>query len=1390
MATNPKDAAPFTTRLAASWRNFCDAYRRFNLKAHHIPGALLKLMVIGYFIFCACFLTVRYIVWPHIENYKVNIEQVASKSIGSPVSIAALRASWDGINPHLILDDVSVRDRNGRQVLSLPNVSATLSWWSILIFEPRFVQLEITRPELDIRREADGKIYIAGMLFDPGAGSDGKGADWVLAQQEIVITDGRLSWTDNLRKAPELALGNVRMVLQNHWRHHRFLLTATPPPSLAAPFDIRADFVHPFFSSTISDVRQWKGELFADLKKTDLTTWKAYFDYPFEIKQGYGSVRAWLTMDHAKVADFTADLSLSNVSTRLRKDLEQLDLAEVKGRISAREDFNPDEEQDASTLGTRGHAISLTDFTLRTKDGEVVPETTISESYTPGKNDIPGKTEITAKRLDLQVLANFVKYLPLTVEQRQMLADFSPGGHLKDFSIQWQGNYPELLSYHLDGEFIGLSLKAQAPRAARPASGKLPVQPAIPGIPGFENLTGRVDANDRGGNFTLGSDKLTLYFPGYFSEPAMLFDSMKMQAKWSFLPKDQFLFEINKLDFVQQGITGSLTGKHQMSFPRTGNALGTIDMTGKLSGFDVKKIGRYLPMQTPEGLRKWLTGALEDGIAQDAVIRIKGDLANFPFSDKRTGEFSVFTRIENGKLNYTPGKFAKDGKSPMWPQAEQIKGRLIINGARLEVIADTAQTNKVALSNVVAVVPDMMSKDMQLDIVGHADGPLQDFVRYTHVSPVAEWIGNFTEDTQASGNAKLLLKLGLPLTRIQEAKVQGTLQFANNDVTLLKSLPLLTNTNGKLEFYEKGFKLDNINTHFLGGTSTISGGTQPSGPFQVKSSGNITADGLRKAYPSMSSRISGNTRYSLAVNQKGKQPDIILESNLRGIALDFPAPLNKLANDAMPLKFQLTGLPAASGQLRDEIKASLGSSITARYLRQKAAAKSAGWRLTQGGIGVNTAASLPSSGLAVSISAKSLDLDTWQSVLSPIIGSSGQQKPSNELSDEAALAQYINPDFFNARALEFIVGGLKFNHVDLEAAHREGSWQADIKSDQALGRVTWNEAETKNGQGKVTARLKSLTIPQSASSEVSSLLAGSKSPKKMPALDITADDFEFHGKKLGHLELVAGNAPATSGGWNWNIDKLSVANPDGTLKTSGKWTATKNGTNTTQMSYALELVNAGKMLDRLGFPNLLRGGKGKLDGNLEWKGMPFSLDYPSLSGQVNLALGSGQFLKVEPGAAKLLGVLSLQNLPRRLTLDFRDVFSQGFAFDGINATASIANGVAKTDNLKMRGVSAVVLMEGSADVVHETQNLHVVVIPVVDMSAAAFVYGVAINPVIGVGAFLAQLILRDPLMKALTFEYQITGSWSDPTITKITKPGDASKAPPSATANVDKNKGE
>ncbi|QRX81395.1 YhdP family protein [Glaciimonas sp. PAMC28666] len=1380
-------------RITQLWRATVSAYQRINRLTHHLVGFVLKTLVVAYFVFCGLFLTLRYVVLPNISHYKSNVEQIVSGALGSPISIGTIAASWDELQPKLTLTDVVVLDQRQSPALSLPQVAATLSWRSLLLGTLRLDSLEIDRPDLQIERDTQGNLFVAGIPINTKS-QKGGGADWVLSQNQIVIRQGRVSWNDKLRGAPELTLTNVNLVLRNRWRQHRLSLQAAPPATFAAPIDVRAEFTHPAFARNKADVSRWKGTLYANVQNTDLTLWKAYVDYPIELNQGKGAVKAWLDLDHARVVDFAADIALTDLSARLRKDLALLSLRQVHGRISAQEVIGPTSVEGAPTFGANGHHISLTDFSFETTEGLVLPRTSIKESYAPARGNQPEKYTLSADRLVLQTLADFAQRLPLTKPQVQMLNDYAPRGELQDFSAQWQGAYPSIVAYRLKGEFKGFTTTAQPARAAQPKTASQPAQTAVPAVPGLDNANGSIDVNQSGGSLIVASDKMTVTLPGYFEQPVMPLEHLDLKVHWQvrdgILEKlvhntvlsplqhgKHLMVQVDSLNFVQDGLIGSLSGSYLLPLEQPGAGFGTIDVVGKISEFQIDKIGVYLPQHTPEHLRHWLVGALKSGTARDVAIKLKGDLSHFPFNApandptaKARGEFSVLGKIENGEMEYDPGVFGQDGKQPLWPILEKINGTIAVDRTRLQIKADSARTTNVALTNVVATVPDLLSHDAMLNISGSGAGAFGDFLTFVNNSPVEHWIGSFTKDSEGKGNAQLQLDLHIPMAHAFDSKVNGTVQFLNNDVVLQKIIPPLQSVNGKLEFNQKGFNLNGLKGTFLGGPVQASGGTQPDGQSKIKIDGTASLEGLRAVYPgtnaqSVLSHASGASRYSATVAIHEHHTELLVDSSLQGIALNFPAPLRKSANENLPLKFEWVGVPSNDPLfLRDEIRASLGTAIAARYQRQKSVDKDAEWKVLRGGIGVDTPVPEPDSGLVINLSAKSLNLDQWSSLATVANDSSNVNKAIDDSRQFAGITQYVSPEVVAVRASELILMGKKLNNVVVGASHLKNVWQANIDSTQASGYVTWNTIASGHGLGKVTARLSSLIIPENATSDVKEILESKDAATEIPGLDIVAEDFQLMGKKLGRLELVADNVHADVGS-EWRIRRLSIHNPDAELKAAGKWT-TVDDNNLTNLTYALDVHDAGKLLERFGFAHVLKGTKGRMDGDVTWKGLPFSIDIPSLTGQINLDMQAGQFLKVDPGAAKLLGVLSLQSLPRRLTLDFRDVFSEGFAFDSVTATAAIAEGKATTDNFKMRGVAATVLLSGSADIAQETQNLHVAVLPEINAGAASLAV-LAINPVVGIGTFLAQLFLRDPLMRAFTFEYDITGSWKDPVVKKI-----------------------
>jgi uncharacterized protein YhdP len=280
-------------------------------------------------------------------------------------------------------------------------------------------------------------------------------------------------------------------------------------------------------------------------------------------------------------------------------------------------------------------------------------------------------------------------------------------------------------------------------------------------------------------------------------------------------------------------------------------------------------------------------------------------------------------------------------------------------------------------------------------------------------------------------------------------------------------------------------------------------------------------------------------------------------------------------------------------------------------------------------------------------------------------------------------------------------------------------------------------------------------------------------PRGLPGLDVRAEEFAVGSLKLGQLEVQATNREGA-----WQLDNLSIHHPDAQFSGSGLW---KPGEKHSTLDFTLDVKNVGRYAAALEYNNIIQGEQAKLEGKLDWKGPPTRIDYPTLSGQMQLGIMKGRFEKIEPGVGRLLGVLSLQALPRRVKLDFSDMFSDGFVFDRIEGKATVSGGVLHSDRIEIVGPAARVLMRGQADIAAETQDLQVTVRP--SMSGPVAIGVTVANPAAGAVAYVAQRVLGDPIGRVFSSDYRITGSWADPVVektgstlqTQATEPGEGSE---------------
>jgi uncharacterized protein YhdP len=440
--------------------------------------------------------------------------------------------------------------------------------------------------------------------------------------------------------------------------------------------------------------------------------------------------------------------------------------------------------------------------------------------------------------------------------------------------------------------------------------------------------------------------------------------------------------------------------------------------------------------------------------------------------------------------------------------------------------------------------------------------------------------------------------------------------------------------------------------------------------------------------------------------------------------------------------------PAARGE-RDRVSISLGTLAQAEVQRRR-----------QGGAMVvqRTAVWIGSEreqpirlperpGTLVYGSLPSFDLDRWLPLL-PGEGEGDSQPDSQPAASPIALELKFGVlDAF----------GRRLTKVALRASAEASSWSANVRADELSGDVSYRARP----QPRVIARLDRFTIPEDTPAHPSSgPPRPTTRPSELPALDLVAEEFNFRGKRLGRVEVIASRA-----GDDWRIERASMSNSDASVTGSGIWYAAPSRT---AIQFDLEAGDAGGFLARVGQPDTVKGGRARMQGSLAWQGDPATLDFPTLSGHVQMHVEDGQFLEIEPGLGKLIGLISLQALPRRISLDFRDVFSKGFQFDRIASSAQIDSGTLKLKEFRMRGSAAEVEMTGAVNLAHETQDLRVRVLPSLTDSAAL---GIGIvNPVAGVAAAIAQRILKNPLGQIFAYDYLVSGTWSDPKVEKILPP--------------------
>jgi uncharacterized protein (TIGR02099 family) len=1251
-------------------------------------------------------LVVRFIVFPNIDSYKDDISNYATKTLGQKVNIGQIDTGWRGISPHIELKNIDVFDAQNKVAFHLNDVAANVSWLSVPMMQPRLANLIVKEPALNIHRTVDGAIYLAGINMAGKSKPDF--ANWLISQSEVNIKNAQITWQDDMRQAPALSLTQLNITLSNPtfrslFGKHSFTLSALP--SVGTKEMILANGY--FVGNDVAKTKEWRGELATELKQADLAIWRPWFDYPIDIKSGSGNAKIWLDFADAKIEKVKTLTDISNLSVVLNQQPEPLTAKQFSGELTWSDLKN------TQTLTAKNLKLS-TNTALAINDGNGY----IASSQKDGKPWI--KADLKIDQFNLTAIHQLAPYFKLPDNIKNQLTGFAPKGELQNLALIVEGLAEKPSNYKFNSAFKQLSINAHQK------------------VPGFTNLTGNIKATQNGGEVTLAAKDATLDVKNVLRWPIPA-SQLNGLVSWK-LNGDKAVINAKDLFISSPHLTGTINANYDMNGVKGGH----MDLTGKFGQGNAKFAPFYYPLTLSQPTIHWLDTSILAGRAEDINLIIKGNMADFPFVnsknqlDAKLGLFKVTANVSNAILEY----------GAEWPVINDLNISLLFEGKRMELNSSKGRIfgNKILKSKTEIAQLDADSPILTVD--GVVQGTTAEGIKYVNESPVKQVTQGFTDGLKTAGNGELLLSLKIPLQHLETSQYKGAYKISNGTIFANESagLPELNKINGVLNFTENSLNADNVNAEIVGEPLQFNLKTGADKIIRLSAKGKINEAGIKKFAANMvTDNMQGSADWTSEITIQKPMVDVLVQSNLTGMAINLPAPFNKAASQSMPFKLEKKQLNLEN----DVVNISLGDTVSATLMRSTIKGKTV---IERGDIGILSAAITPTqAGLALHGKLDHVDVDEWLALKA--------KSPTNTQTDSSAL-NFSKADF---TVQKFDAFGRRINNLKVISKPTSNGLQMTINSTELDGDVEWLSTSQNAAKKKIIARLKNLSVPKATPNATAATVGATKVALKKefrkqnleyPALDITVDNFEISQKKLGALSLNA-----FENGEDWVIEKLQITNADSVLNLQGNWHNWSQNPNT-NLVVSLSSNNIGKTLKRFGQPDAVKDGVATVDGTIQWPGSPHEFDIAGLSGNLKLDVAKGQFLKVDPSVGRLLGLLSLQSLPRRLSLDFRDLFSDGFAFDKITATATISNGILRSNDFLMDGPAAEARIKGETNLKAETQNLKVRVRPHVSdsLSLAAFAGG----PIAGVAAFVAQKLLKDPFNKIVQSEYVISGTWDKP----------------------------
>lgn len=844
--------------------------------------------------------------------------------------------------------------------------------------------------------------------------------------------------------------------------------------------------------------------------------------------------------------------------------------------------------------------------------------------------------------------------------------------------------------------------------------------------PDIQGLDGEIALQENDGRISLSGANLRVDWKRMFRDQlAFAMPACDLDLRWG----EQWQLGFSDCRLLNEDI--ALSGRAVIN---GGDGKPGVDINVAVERGDIGSLDSYWPQSVmKENIIRWLRRGLVGGDISRGRFQIYGDMDHWPFRHGE-GRFEAFADVRNAELDYFEG----------WPPARQVNAVARFEGASMDIAGSIGDISGVPVAAVTANIDEL--KMPLLEITYSAETDLPGLLGFVQQSPLQQKIETDLARFEFSGPARTDGELRFPLGKTPgEMSVNGKVLVREGRFSDPDSEITLESISGELNYDHKGFSGSGLNTLFRGHPAklAVAAGTDKREKFRADLSGDFDVKDvipafLLESYTALS-QIEGSTDWLVSMvvgtNESPAETGPVLKilSGLEGVELNLPAPLDKSATEYWPLvlRYPLSG-PERILDVELVNRVALRFDLSNDVESPRSAVIRVG-----GGI-----PDLPAQGLVrIEGGSEDIDLDGWIDVLiEDVQKGSGLGGLELEPGHLAAGRLIFLDRYFAGVGLEFEVEG-----SDIKAV---------FSGEDIDGRVSFTR-----GAGEVrnlSAEFERLALAD----PISSGMSMDTDPADLPALHLYAKSFRYAGVELGETRIEA--YPTAEG---FHFEKVDAESEQLSLQASGDWSL-QDHQQRSDFRIHMTSESLGDFLETLDISSAVQGGQTVVQFNAWWPGSPAAFALSRLNGEVEFSVVQGNIADASAGTGRLLGLLSIQSLPKRLSLDFRDVFDSGFAFDEASGSFTMENGRARTDNVILESSSARISVAGSTDLVDQQYDQVLTIRP--GLGNTLPVIGAIAGGPVGAAAGLAlQGLLHEELGDATQVQYTITGSWEEPVFEPI-----------------------